>query len=81
MSPVNSLIQDAVNGLPTLKCFDKIDYYMKTLYDSINIQTSAFIVSSSGNRWIAFRLDLQAFFIASVFSFVAIFLSKLNSKA
>jgi len=54
---------------------------MKTLYDSINIQTSAFIVSSSGNRWIAFRLDLQAFFIASVFSFVAIFLSKLNSKA
>jgi ABC-type bacteriocin/lantibiotic exporter with double-glycine peptidase domain len=58
VSPVNSLIQDAVNGLPTLKCMGKIQFYMNTLFDSIDTQTSAFITSSSGNRWVAFRIDI-----------------------
>ena len=79
VSPVNSLIQDAVNGLPTLKCLGKINFYMQTLFESIDLQTSAFITSSAGNRWVAFRIDLQAFLIASVFAFVAIFLTKLDS--
>lgn len=57
-SPINSLIQDAVNGLPTLKCLNKIQFYMKTLFKSIDTQTSAFITSSSGNRWVAFRIDI-----------------------
>ena len=81
VSPVNSLIQDAVNGLPTLKCLGKINFYMQTLFESIDLQTSAFITSSAGNRWVAFRIDLQAFLIASVFAFVAIFLTKLDSQA
>lgn len=68
-----------MNGLPTLKCMDKIQFYMQTLYNSIDTQTSAFITSSSGNRWVAFRIDMQAFYIASVFAFVAIFLTKLDS--
>ena len=33
MSPVNSLIQDAVNGLPTLRCLKQKDHFMNTMFD------------------------------------------------
>lgn len=57
MSPVNSLIQDAVNGLPTLRCLKQKDYFMKKLYESTDLQTGAHITSNGGMRWTALRID------------------------
>ena len=37
MSPVNSLIQDAVNGLPTLRCLNQRNYFMKNLYSNTDL--------------------------------------------
>lgn len=36
MSPVNSLIQDAVNGLPTLRCLGQQNYFQRILYNSMD---------------------------------------------
>ena len=58
MSPVNSLIQDAVNGLPTLRCLKQKDYFFEKLYETTDLQTSAHITSNAGNRYTAFRIDL-----------------------
>ena len=57
-SPVNSLIQDAFNGLPTLRCMAKIDFYLSRLFDFIDMQMRAHITSNGVNRWIAFRIDI-----------------------
>ena len=37
MSPVNSLIQDAVNGLPTLRCLNQRNYFMNHLYSNTDL--------------------------------------------
>ena len=36
MSPVNSLIQDAVNGLPTLRCLNQQGYFQQLLFKSMD---------------------------------------------
>jgi hypothetical protein len=43
MSPINSLITDAVNGLPTLRCLGKKDFFMKLLFGMTDMQQRAFI--------------------------------------
>jgi len=57
MSPVNSLIQDAVNGLPTLRCLGQKQYFIDRLFKSTDMQTRAHVTSNGGNRWTAFRID------------------------
>jgi hypothetical protein len=57
MSPINSLITDAVNGLPTLRCLGKKDFFMKLLFGMTDMQQRAFITSNAGNRWTAIRID------------------------
>ena len=37
-SPINSLIQDAVNGLPTLRCMKKKDYFLDLLFEMTDMQ-------------------------------------------
>ena len=74
MSPVNSLIQDAINGLPTLRSLKQKKYFQNLLYTFTDKQTSAHITSNGGHRWTALRIDIQAFIIATTFAFVAIFL-------
>ena len=37
MSPINSLIQDAVNGLPTLRCLNQRNYFMDHLYSNTDL--------------------------------------------
>lgn len=39
----------------------------------------AFVTSSSVNRWTAFRIDLQAYLIATVFAFFSMFLVRAES--
>ena len=56
-SPINSLIQDAVNGLPTLRCMGKKDFFMGLLFKLTDKQQRSFITSSGGNRWTAIRID------------------------
>jgi len=74
MSPINSLIQDAVNGLPTLRCLKQRKYFLDMLYTCTDYQTSAQITSSGCNRWTALRIDSQAFLISVCFAAYAIFI-------
>ena len=57
MSPVNSLIQDAVNGLPTLRCMNQKQYFLNKLYKDTDLQTRAHVTSNGGMRWAALRID------------------------
>jgi len=57
MSPINSLIQDAINGLPTLRCLGKKDFFMRLLFKMTDMQQRAFVTSSGANRWTAMRID------------------------
>lgn len=75
MSPVNSLIQDAVNGLPTLRCLGQQAYFQRLLYNSMDQQTMAHITSNGGNRWASIRIDVQAYILATAFAFIAMFLT------
>ena len=65
MSPINSLITDAVNGLPTLRCLGKKDFFMKLLFGMTDMQQRAFITSNAGSRWTAIRIDFEAFLIGT----------------
>jgi hypothetical protein len=78
IAPVDSLIQDALNGLPTLKCMDQVQFYMRTMFKFIDTQTRAHVISNSANRWIAFRLDVQAEVLATSFAFLSIFLAQVD---
>jgi hypothetical protein len=73
MSPINSLITDAVNGLPTLRCLGKKDFFMKLLFGMTDMQQRAFITWNTGNRWTAIRIDFYAFLIGTLFTAVTIF--------
>lgn len=72
-SPINSLIKDAINGLPTLRCLGKKDFFMQLLFKMTDMQTRSFITSNAGNRWTAIRIDFQAFLIGTVFAAITIF--------
>ena len=80
IGPVNSLIQDAVNGLPTLRCLKQKNYFIDRLYSSIDTQTSAHITSNGGNRWTALRIDMQAYIISTSFAAYAIFFTAKNKS-
>ena len=78
MSPVNSLIQDAINGLPTLRCLKMRQHFMKMLFAHQDYQTRAHITSSGGQRWTSFRIDIQAYIIGISFAFISLFLQDLD---
>lgn len=44
-----------------------------------DVQTAAHVTSSSVNRWTAFRIDLQAYLIATVFAFFSLFIVPIDS--
>lgn len=73
MSPVNSLIQDAVNGLPTLRSLKQRNHFLNLLYANTDYQTSAHITSSGGHRWTCLRIDIQAYLISFTFTLIAMF--------
>lgn len=75
ISPINSRIQDAVNGLPTLRCLNQREHFLKLLHASQDIQTRAHITSSGGQRWTSLRIDVQAFLISIGFAAIAMFLT------
>lgn len=73
MSPVNSLIQDAINGLPTIRCLRRRKHFLNLLFEHTDYQTSAHITSSGGHRWTCLRIDSQAFLITVSFALIAMF--------
>jgi ABC-type bacteriocin/lantibiotic exporter with double-glycine peptidase domain len=80
-SPINSLIKDAINGLPTVRCLGKRDFFMQQLFKTSDMQTRAFVTSNGGNRWTAFRIDFQAFLIGTVFAAITLFYTSPESPA
>jgi ABC-type bacteriocin/lantibiotic exporter with double-glycine peptidase domain len=79
MSPVNSLIQDTLNGLTTIKAFQREQHFLNQIFKLSDLQTQAHVTSSSVNRWTAFRIDIQAYLIATFFAFFSIFLVTIDT--
>jgi len=70
---VISLIQDSVNGQVTMRALGTHDYFLKEFFKHSNYQTRAFVTSNGVNRYSAFRIDMQAFWIASIFAAICLF--------
>lgn len=68
-----SLIQDSVNGQVTMRALGTHDYFLKEFFKHSNYQTRAFVTSNGVNRYSAFRIDMQAFWIASIFAAICLF--------
>jgi hypothetical protein len=51
------------------------------MFDLCDIQTQAFVTSNSVNRWCAFRIDMQAYLVASVYAFFALFITLPDSPS
>jgi hypothetical protein len=49
------------------------NYFLKEFFRLSDIQTSAFVTSNGVNRYAAYRIDMQAFYIGSVFAALALF--------
>jgi len=54
---------------------------LKQLFELSDVQTAAHVTSSSVNRWTAFRIDIQAYLIATVFAFFSLFLVRIDSPS
>lgn len=50
-----------------------LEYYQSEFLRLSDRQTEAFITSNGVNRYTAFRIDMQAFYIATIFAGVALF--------
>jgi len=74
MSPINSLIQDTINGLTTIRSFCRQEHFLQQMFDLSDVATGAFVTSSAVNRWTALRLDFMAYIITSFFAFYSLFI-------
>jgi len=72
-APVISLITDSVNGQATMRALGTQNYFLKEFFKYSNMQTRAFVTSNGVNRYSAFRIDMQAFWIATIFAAICLF--------
>lgn len=72
-APVISLITDSVNGQVTMRALGTRNYFLREFFKYSNSQTRAFVTSNGVNRYSAFRIDMQAFWIATIFAAVCLF--------
>lgn len=50
-------------------------FFLKELMDLSDIQTQAFVTSNGVSRWTAYRMDMQAFYISTIFAGITMFYS------
>jgi len=58
MSPVNSLVNDTLNGLTTMRALMSQDFFLGLLMRNSDVQAEAHVTSNAVNRWCAQRIDL-----------------------
>lgn len=72
-APLISLIQDSINGQVNLRCFMQNDFMLKEFQKATDRQTEAFVTSNGMNRYSAFRIDMQAFYVSTIFAGLCLF--------
>jgi hypothetical protein len=69
-----------VNGLKTIRIYGREQHFVNNLCDMLDAQTGTLVTSNGINRWSAFRIDLQAYLIATLFAFFAMFVKTNENK-
>ena len=72
-SPIVSLIQDAINGQTTMRAVGCGKFFLSEFMRLTDIQMSAFITSNGINRYTAYRIDMQAFYLVTLFAAFSLF--------
>ena len=74
-APIVSLIQDSINGQVNMRALGVTGFYLKELMKLNDVQTQAFITSNGINRYSAYRIDMQAYYISTIFAAITLFIS------
>lgn len=72
-SPIISLIQDSMNGQVTMRALGGRHHATRELMRQSDEQTRAHVTSNGVNRYSAFRIDMQAYYIATIFAGISLF--------
>lgn len=72
-SPIVSLIQDSLNGQVTMRALGCRHHALRELMRHSDENTRSFITSNGINRYSAFRIDMQAYYIATIFAAICLF--------
>jgi ABC-type bacteriocin/lantibiotic exporter with double-glycine peptidase domain len=72
-APIVSLITDSINGQVNLRALDCHKYFLSEFWRLSDHQTEAHVTSNGVNRYSAFRIDMQAYYVASIFAAVSLF--------
>ena len=72
-APIISVIQDSINGQVTMRALAMHKQGLEELFKHSDWQTMSHVVSNGTNRWSAFRIDMQAYYTASIFAAVCLF--------
>lgn len=56
-----------------MRAYQRKQFFLKEFWKRSDSQTEVFITSNGMNRWSAFRIDMQAFWIASIFAAICLF--------
>lgn len=73
MSPIVSLIQDSMNGQVTMRAVGCENFFLNEFMRLTDLQTGAFITSNGINRYAAYRIDMQAFYLVTIFAGFSLF--------
>lgn len=72
-SPIVSLIQDSFNGQVTMRAVGTNQYFLERFFEHTDVQTATHITSNGINRFSAFRIDMQAYFMVTIFAAITLF--------
>ena len=71
--PIISLIQDCINGQVAMRSFECNQFFLREFWRHTDKATEAYVTSNGVNRYSAFRIDMQAFYIATIFAGISLF--------
>ena len=57
------------------------NYFLKEFFKYSDIQTRSFVTSNGVNRYSAFRIDMQAYWVATIFAAICLFGPEPKTKA
>jgi len=55
--PLQSHFQESIAGASTIRAYDQLDFFVKQLYNKIDVASATFRAFATLGRWLAFRLD------------------------
>ena len=72
-SPIVSLIQDSINGSVTARAMGSGKFFLNEFMRLSDVQTGAFVTSNGINRYSAYRIDMQAYMLVTIFAAFSLF--------